>query len=63
VFLSIFSTSIVASLELASSPFPPMILAYFFRDLEEEIYIYNLHQLIPPLSEGNPLDLDLGVIG
>jgi hypothetical protein len=29
VFLSIFSTSIVVSLELASSPFPPMILAYF----------------------------------
>jgi hypothetical protein len=37
VFLSIFSTSIIASLELAFSPFPPMILAYFLRDLKEEI--------------------------
>jgi hypothetical protein len=32
------------------------------RALEEEILIYNLHQLIPPLSEGNSLDLYLGVI-
>jgi hypothetical protein len=33
------------------------------RDLREEILIYNLHQFIPPLSERNPLNQDLGVIG
>jgi hypothetical protein len=31
--------------------------------LEEKILIYNLHQSIPPLSEGNPLNQDLRVIG
>jgi hypothetical protein len=63
VFLSIALTSIVDSLELAPFPFPPMILAFFLRDLVEQILIYNLHQFIPPLSERNPLDQDLGVIG
>jgi hypothetical protein len=31
--------------------------------LREDILVYNLHQFIPPLSEGNPLNQDLGVIG
>jgi hypothetical protein len=35
----------------------------FFRALEDKILIYNLHQSIPPLSERNPLNQDLRVIG
>jgi hypothetical protein len=62
-FLSFICTTIVYLHKLSSSLFPHMILAYFLRALEEKILIYNHHQSIPPLSEGSPLNQDLGVIG
>src|ERR1041385_9406823 len=44
-------------------PFPSHDSCSFLREKREEVYIHILHQTISPLSEGNLVDLDLGVLG